>query len=162
MCLLEQWLLVMKFGRRSRAEILFPTLMLDIRYALPQRLRRWEIYIRDKVAENAAKTDRNALERLRRDFEPLPCVGGVNGLGLMPGIEVVADKATKKPFGLKLNVMQKLQDQVLEKELFLRMADIRSTPNDRIVFAPPLVITTKEVDEALDILYPIVAGLKTN
>jgi len=121
-----------------------------------------EIYIRDKVVENTVKAGQYALERLRRDFELLPCVGSVNGLGLMLGIEIVADKATKKPFDPKLDVMQKLQDQALEKGLFLRMADIRGTPSDRIVFAPPLVITNQEVDKALDILYPIVAGLKPN
>jgi len=71
----------------------------------------------------------------------------------MLGIEIVADKATKKPFDPELNVMQRLQNQVLERGLFLRMADIKGTPSDRIVFTPPLVITTQEVDKALDILY---------
>jgi adenosylmethionine-8-amino-7-oxononanoate aminotransferase len=123
-------------------------------------VKTMEIYARDKVVENAARSGEYALERLRRDFEPLPCVGDVNGLGLMIGIEIVADKATKKPFDPKLDVMQKLQDQALEKGLFLRMADIRGTPSDRIVFAPPLIITTQEVDKALDILHPIVAALE--
>ncbi len=125
-------------------------------------IKTMEIYIRDKVVENADEVGKYALERLRRDFEPLPCVGGVNGLGLMLGIEIVADKATKKPFEAELNVMKNLQYQALEKGLFLRMADIRGTPSDRIVFAPPLVITTQEVDKALDILYPLVAGLKSS
>ena len=119
-----------------------------------------EIYIRDKVVENAARVGKYAFERLRQDFEPLPCVGGADGLGLMLGIEIVADKATKKPFDPKLDVMQKLQDQALEKGLFLRMAGIRGTPSDRIVFAPPLIATTEEIDKALDILYPLVANLK--
>ncbi len=119
-----------------------------------------EIYIRDDIVANAANVGKYALERLRQDFEPLPCVGGADGLGLMLGMEIVTDKATRKPFDPKLNVMQKLQDQALEKGLFLRMAGISGTPSDRIVFAPPLVITTREVDKALEILYPIVAGLK--
>ncbi len=56
--------------------------------------------------------------------------------------------------------MQKLQEQALEKGMFLRMADIAGTLSDRIVFAPPLEITTQEVDKALDILHPMVANLK--
>ena len=123
-------------------------------------VKAMEIYIRDKVVENAAKVGKYALERLTRDFEPLPCVGGINGLGLMLGIEIVADKATKKPFDPKLNIMQKLQDQALEKGLFLRMASIKSTPSDRVAFAPPLIVTTEEVNKALDILYPLIANLK--
>jgi len=123
-------------------------------------IKTMEIYVRDRVVENAAEVGKYALERLRRDFEPLPCVGDANGLGLMLGMEIVADKDTRRLFDPKLNVMQKLQDQALDKGLFLRMAGISGTPSDRIVFAPPLVATTHEVDKALDILYPIVADLK--
>jgi len=123
-------------------------------------IKTMEIYLRDKVVENAARVGKYALERLTRDFAPLPCVGDINGLGLMIGIEIVADKATRKPFDPKLNIMQKLQNQALEKGLFLRMADIKGTPSDRVVFAPPLIITTEEVTKALDILYPLIADLK--
>ncbi|MFC1939682.1 aspartate aminotransferase family protein [Chloroflexota bacterium] len=119
-----------------------------------------EIYDRDKVVENAAVVGKYALERLKQDFEPLSCVGEVGGLGLMLGIEIVADKATKTPFDRKLNIMQQLQDMALEKGLFVRTSDIGSTPGNRIAFAPPLIITTQEVDKALDILYRTVAGLK--
>ena len=125
-------------------------------------IKTMEIYTRDRVVENAAKSGEYAIERLMRDFEPLPCVGGVNGLGLMIGIEIVADKNTKKPFERKSNIMQQLHYQALEKGLFLRMADIGATPSDRIAFAPPLIITTQEIDKALDILYPIMADLKPN
>jgi adenosylmethionine-8-amino-7-oxononanoate aminotransferase len=123
-------------------------------------IKTMEIYLRDKVVENAAKVGKYALERLTRDFASLPCVGDINGLGLMIGIEIVADKATRKPFDPKLNIMQKLQNQALKKNLFLRMADIKGTPSDRVVFAPPLIITTEEVDKALDILYSLIADLK--
>ena len=122
-------------------------------------IKTMEIYVRDKVVENAATVGKYAMERLKRDFEPLPCVGGINGLGLMLGIEIVEDKTTKKLFDPKLNVMQSIYNQALEKGLFIRVTTIGGTPSDRILFAPPLVITTEEVDKALDILYPIVASL---
>ncbi len=123
-------------------------------------VKAMEIYTRDKVIDNAAKVGKYALERLKRDFEPLPCVGAANGLGLMLGIEIIADKSGKTPFDLKLNTMQKIQDQALDKGLFIRVASIGGTPSDRVVFAPPLVITTQEVDRALDILYSIVSALE--
>jgi adenosylmethionine-8-amino-7-oxononanoate aminotransferase len=56
--------------------------------------------------------------------------------------------------------MQNLQSKALDKGLFLRMADMQGTPSDRIVFAPPLIITPQEIDKALSILYPLVAELK--
>ena len=123
-------------------------------------IKTMEIYIRDKVVENAVQVGEYALGRLRRDFASLPCVGEVGGLGLMLGIEIVADKATKRPFDRSLKIMQQLQEKTLAAGIYLRMSDIGSTPGDRIAFAPPLIITTQEVDKALDILYPIVAGLQ--
>jgi len=123
-------------------------------------VKTMEIYQRDKVVENTAKVGKYALERLKRDFEPLPCVGEVGGLGLMLGIEIAADKATKRPFDRKLNIMEQIMNNGLEKGMYIRVCDIGSTPGDRIVFAPPLIITTEEVDKALDILYSIVASLK--
>jgi len=120
-----------------------------------------EIYLRDKVAENAASVGKYVLDRLKREFEPLPHVGGANGLGLMLGIEIVADKITKQPFDPALKVMQRIQEQALEKGLFVRVAGISGTPSDRVVFAPHLTVTTEEADKALDILYGVIADITT-
>ena len=125
-------------------------------------VKTMEIYVRDKVVENAASVGRYALDRLKRDFEPLACVGEVGGLGLMLGIEIVADKDTKATFDPNLHIMQQLQDKALKKGMFIRTAEITSGPGDRICFAPPLIITKEEVDKALDILYQILADLKPN
>ena len=123
-------------------------------------IKTMEVYIRDQIIDHVTSVGKYALERLKKDFEPLPCVGGVSGLGLMLGIEIVANKVTKEPFSPKFSIMQKLQNSALEKGLFLRMADMQGTPSDRIVFAPPLIITIQEIDKALDILFPLVANLK--
>jgi adenosylmethionine-8-amino-7-oxononanoate aminotransferase len=119
-----------------------------------------EIYKRDRVVENTAAVGQYALEYLKRDFAPLPCVGEVSGLGLMLGIEIGADKATKRTFDRKLNIMQQIQSKALENGLFIRTSDIASSPGERAHFAPPLTITTQEVDKALSILYDVLAGLK--
>jgi adenosylmethionine-8-amino-7-oxononanoate aminotransferase len=119
-----------------------------------------EIYVRDGIAAKAAAASDYALERLRRDFLPLPCVGGADGLGLMLGIEIVADKASKRTFDPALGIMQGIQDKALENGLFVRVSGTGGTPSDRVVFAPPLVITNDEIDEALDILQPILAAIE--
>jgi len=118
-----------------------------------------EIYKRDKVVENAARVGKYALEHLKRDLEPLPWVGEVSGLGLMLGIEIVADKAAKRPFDPKLNIMQQIWNKALEKGLYTLMSKISAGPSDKVGFCPPLVITTEEVDKAIDILYSVVSDL---
>jgi len=122
-------------------------------------IKTLEIYKRDRVVENAARVGKYALERLKQVLGPLPCVGGISGLGLMIGIEIVADKATKRPFDRELNIMQQLHERALEKGLYIRVSDIGGTPGDRAAFAPPLIINTEEVDKAIDILYSTISDM---
>jgi len=125
-------------------------------------VKAMEIYARDKVVENAAAMGKYARERLDAEFKPLPYVGCIDGLGLMLGIEIVSDKSTRRAFDPALQVMPKIQKEAMEAGLFLRITTIDTCPGDRICFAPPLVITKEEVDKILDILYPIVSGIKPN
>ena len=81
------------------------------------------------------------------------------GLVLMIGIEIVADKTTKRPFDQKPKVMQRLHEKALANGLYIRVSDIGGGPGDRAAFCPPLVITTEEVDKMIGILQPIVASL---
>ncbi len=76
-----------------------------------------------------------------------PLVGDARGIGLFCGIELVADKATRRPFDPALRVGQRVQDAAHDLGLYLR-----SIPPDRISFMPPLIIEKSEIDDALSIL----------
>lgn len=116
-----------------------------------------------KVAEHVARVGKYALERLKSDFGPLPCVGGIGGgprgLGLMLSMEIVADKSTKRAFDPALKILPQAQKQALEAGLFVRVTTIDTCPGDRICFCPPLIITKEEVGKALDMLYPVVVNI---
>lgn len=91
------------------------------------------------LAEQAA----GRLETIRRDH---PTVGDVRRLGLMIGIELVADPETRRPdpgaFGF-------LHDYCLARGLIL----VDCGPDGSIIrFIPPLVTTVEELDWALDLL----------
>ncbi len=123
-------------------------------------VKTMEIYVRDKIVENAAAVGKYARDRLEAEFKPLPCVGNIGGLGLMLGIEIVSDKETKKPFPPDINILPQIMKQSLEAGLFIRGASTRIGPGDRLSFSPPLIITRQQVDKMLDILYPILSRLK--
>jgi putrescine aminotransferase len=123
-------------------------------------IKTMEIYTRDEVVENAAKVGKHVLERLDAEFRPLSCVGNISGLGLMLGIEIVADKEARKPFPPEMNVLPRVQKQALDAGLFISITNTRLTFGDRLNFCPPLVITAQQVDRMLDILYPIVSGIE--
>lgn len=111
-----------------------------------------EIYSKEKIADHTAQLGSYMLERLNKEFKPLPCVADVNGLGLMIGIELVKDKNSKEP--LDKEVMAKVLPSALANGLITRG---RGT---RIALCPPLIISKEEADKVLDILYPIIAELK--
>jgi len=114
------------------------------------------ILTRDKVADNAAKVGKHIMERLEAEFKPLPCVGGFSGLGLMIGMDIVADKTTKA--ALSPAIRNNIWRQMVEKGLLSR--PIAGYGDIRLFICPPCVITVEEADKMLDILLPIIAAVK--
>jgi len=97
------------------------------------------------------------LERLNSEFTILPNVGDISGKGLMLGIELVRDKATKTPFDA--TTINKWQREVLQKGLYIRLSLTKYYT--RVRFNPPIITTKQEADEMLDILYTSIADLKS-
>jgi len=56
-----------------------------------------DIYVRDKVVENAAKVGNHIKQRLEAEFLPLPSVGCIDGRGVFRAVELVKDKSSKEP-----------------------------------------------------------------
>ena len=81
-------------------------------------------------------------------------VGEIRGLGLMLGIELVQDKATKEPFPASLSVHTRTTDIMLEKGL---SAGTSAGAADGVIginlsLAPPLIITREQIDEVIGIV----------
>ncbi len=119
-----------------------------------------EIYVRDKIADHASRVGKYLLDRLNAEFKSLPCIGEISGLGLMAGMEIVADKTSRKIFDPALGIIEQLRIKTFENGLNMRIAGTSYQMSDRVMFGPPLIITEKEIDRALHILKPIIADLK--
>jgi len=118
-----------------------------------------DIYIKERMCEHVTKLGNHIKERFEKEFLPLPNIGYAGGLGLFHAIEVVADKETNRRFPLEMDIMHTVVlPKCMERGLFVRV--FSTTRHDRIAISPPLMITQEEIDTALDILYPILAGLK--
>jgi 4-aminobutyrate--pyruvate transaminase len=73
-----------------------------------------------------------------------PIVGEVRGAGLMLGIEIVADKKSRQPFPPARQAGTTFDQIAYENGLVARcMGDV-------LGFAPPLIVTEKDVDEIAD------------
>lgn len=93
---------------------------------------------------NAAETGAYFQKRLA-ELKDHPLVGEVRGIGLMAGVELVADKATKTPFAPSVGAAAACARFALERGLVTRNL------GETMSFSPPLIVTKKEVDAIVDI-----------
>ncbi|MCA3419479.1 MAG: aminotransferase class III-fold pyridoxal phosphate-dependent enzyme [Roseomonas sp.] len=70
-----------------------------------------------------------------------PMVGNFNSIGLIGGIEIVRDKATKQDWPAGANLTGRLDAHARANGLILRIT------GNRVAFSPPLIITAEEIRE---------------
>src|SRR4051812_6100865 len=103
-------------------------------------LKTLEIYERDRIPEAVARKSQQFLARLAA-LGQHPLVGEARGLGLVGALELVADKASKRPFEPKTGVGLRTIRFAEEGGLI-----VRSLAGDVISLCPPLVISAEEID----------------
>lgn len=89
---------------------------------------------------------RKVAPRLQQGLRALadrPLVGEVRGIGLMAGVELVADKKSRAAFPQKGRAGGYLMQRAQEHGLIVRAI------GDAVVMAPPLIITEAEIDDLL-------------
>jgi adenosylmethionine-8-amino-7-oxononanoate aminotransferase len=89
------------------------------------------------------------LHRKLQALLALPSVGDVRGLGLLAGIEFVADKKTKAPFPRKLKFAETFVASALDAGLVVwpNVGHADGENGDLVMVAPPFVIEETEIDE---------------
>jgi 4-aminobutyrate--pyruvate transaminase len=79
--------------------------------------------------------------RLREAFAGHPLVGEVRGVGLVTGIELVRDKATKEPFERSMGVAAHAVSRAQHHRMISRAV------GDTLCVSPPLIVTREVIDE---------------
>jgi len=102
-------------------------------------LKTIEILERDDVLGHVRGIIPHFQERLRA-FADHPMVGEARGMGLVGAVEVVADKASKRPFDPKRFAAAKVVALAQEEGLIVRAI------GDAVSICPPLVISKEEID----------------
>ena len=96
------------------------------------------------LAEHARQIGRYAVERMEAMITDHPLIGDVRGLGLLMGIELVRDRATRARATDEAEAVMYI---ALSKGL-----SFKTTMGNILALTPPLTITRQEMDQALDIL----------
>ena len=91
---------------------------------------------------------RKALETLRA-LEP---IGDVRGIGMLWGVEFVADKQSKKPFASALNFAGRVAQAAMRRGLLVypMQGSVDGVSGDHLLIAPPSVITQEQIQWAVD------------
>lgn len=106
-------------------------------------LKAIEIYQRDRLFDHAAEVGAY-LQKGLREFAGHPLVGEVRGKGLIAAVELVANKAERKPF--VNGAVGAAAKQFCQEHGLL----IRAVAGNSLAFCPPLIINTQQIDDMLD------------
>ncbi|NTU77915.1 MAG: aspartate aminotransferase family protein [Chloroflexales bacterium] len=100
----------------------------------------------EDLVERAAQHGAHLLGRLKA-LEQLEHVGEVRGLGLLAGVEIVADRETKARFPAEAGVGKRLRAELTRRGLYTRVL------GEVICLAPPLITSVAQLDRIADILH---------
>jgi adenosylmethionine-8-amino-7-oxononanoate aminotransferase len=104
-----------------------------------------DVIEREHLVDRAAALGLRLLQGLSV-LEDHPNVGEIRGLGLLAGIEFVADRTTKERFDPKQGVGSRLREALLQRGLCTRVL------SNAICLAPPLIATEAELDSIVEIV----------
>ena len=123
-------------------------------------LRNVEILDSEGLVDRAAVMGSRLLDNLKQELGDLPNVGDIRGLGMMCGVELVADRGTKAP---ALGVGVKVAREAMSRGLLARARPGSADPatGDTICLSPPLATPEEILDRIPRILREaIVAATK--
>jgi 4-aminobutyrate---pyruvate transaminase len=106
-------------------------------------LKVLDILERDGLVDNVRQRLGPLFQARLAQLAAHPLVGEARGVGLIGGLELVSDQATKKQFAP--GVAPKVVQSALDHGLI-----VRALAGDVIALCPPLVITPNEVNEVFD------------
>jgi adenosylmethionine-8-amino-7-oxononanoate aminotransferase len=110
-------------------------------------LRNVEIIESEGLVDRSATMGKRLLDNLKHELGDLPVVGDIRGLGLMCGVELVADRGTKAP---ALGVGVKVSREAMSRGLLVRARPGSADPatGDTMCLSPPLA-TPEEILERI-------------
>jgi adenosylmethionine-8-amino-7-oxononanoate aminotransferase len=102
----------------------------------------------DDLVEASARRGERLLKELATALEDAPIVGDVRGLGLMIGVELVADRSTKAPHARAERVTERVVAAGREAGLLLYSSTghVDGVDGDLVMLGPPFVISDEECD----------------
>lgn len=105
-------------------------------------LKNLDLLLEKNLASHAGKMGKRLLDGLEALADEFPIVGEARGLGLMAAVEFAHPETKEAP-----QIGGKIRQACIDRGLFTRLIG-----SDILAFAPPLIISSDEVDQVLNIV----------
>jgi adenosylmethionine-8-amino-7-oxononanoate aminotransferase len=102
----------------------------------------------DDLIERSRVLGARLLDELRDALEGIEIVGDVRGRGLLIGVELVADRATKAPFPRAAGIAERVTKAAKDLGLLVYPSTgcANGVDGDLFLIGPPLIVTDDELD----------------
>jgi hypothetical protein len=117
----------------------------------------------DDLVEASARQGERLLKSLSSALEDDPSVGDVRGIGLMVGVELVADRSSRTPFPRALQATERVVAAARDAGLLLYSSTghVDGLDGDLVMLGPPFVISDDECELVVERTAAAIASLRS-
>ena len=109
-------------------------------------LKNLDIIKRENLIQNARERGAQLADRLAEMKDRHEIIGDVRGIGLVQGLELVADRETKRSFAPEVGIGGRLTDALKRRGVWIRVGGYI------LSISPPLTVTAREMDDLCDVV----------
>jgi adenosylmethionine-8-amino-7-oxononanoate aminotransferase len=108
----------------------------------------------ENLVEASARKGERLLGLVQRRLGGHPNVGEVRGRGLLVGVELVADRATRRPFPRSVRLIEGVMAHARDAGMLIYhgTGNADGTNGDSVLLGPPFVVTDAELEKMAEIL----------
>ncbi len=107
-----------------------------------------DVIKRDRLLANVVEMGLKLERRLKERFAQHPFVGDIRGRGLFWALELVGDRASKRPFDPALKVYARVKREAMAQGLVVYPmgGTVDGVEGDHVLLAPPFIIEPSQID----------------
>ncbi|PLZ00326.1 aspartate aminotransferase family protein [Burkholderia sp. WAC0059] len=114
----------------------------------------------ERLLDNVRSRGEQLRARLRERYADHPHVGDVRGRGLFVGVEFVADRESREPFGPDLKLHAAIRREAFARGLMVYPmgGTVDGRRGDHVLLAPPFICTAPDIETIVERLGDAVEG----